>query len=201
MYKIIAFLLLINVSFADIYISADNKNSSIIFKNFLIENFSLESENIFLKEGLINSDINFILLENKNSEKNNYSKVLYKNKEYIFDNENIPKLSIDGLIIAKFISPWSETPFIIEKNKTIYINNINSIKNTELKKILIEYLSIYSPIFKQINKTNIIVKNNQKDITNITNGIIIFLVIGISFFISFLAISIKRKFGNSFKGE
>lgn len=202
MFRVFFFIFISFTTFGSISITAENLSKAKLLELFLKDNFYLESEYITTSKEMLQSDINLVIISEK-VEVSLFSKLIYKKKEYIINSTHVSSINIHGEDIAYFSDKLLQIPYLVLVNNTLYINGYEFLENEILRKILIETLNekFDKLKIKESSKVKSTDSKNKTDITKITNTIIYILVIGIVFFLLFLGFSIKKRFGNPFKGD
>ena len=202
MFKLFFFIFTSFSCFSSISITAENLSEAKLLELFLRDRFYLESESFNISKKIVKSDINLVIIHEK-GDSSLLSKVIYNKKEYIIDSLRVNPISIHGEILAYFSDKNLKIPYIVWTDNIIYINGNEVLENQILQKILIEVLNekFDRLKIKETSKEIFPDSSDKKDISKITNIIILILSIGVTFFIIFLGFSVKNKFGNSFKGD
>lgn len=210
MFKIMIFLFLFSNIFAEKILIEGTKREEIFFKEYLINGLGIPNEKIVLnsfnqdlvKKNQIGKVIK-ILSEDVGLNEDYYIEMEIKGEKIFINKITSREVKLKNEnVLVNLVSQNKKTPYIWEdKNKNLYINNLEFLKDEELKKKLsiffLEYLENEIGIKKEENKEN----EKSRDISIIANNIIKILVSGVILMFALLIFSKKKKFGDSFKGE
>ncbi len=206
MFKILLYLFLtITVFSKDLVIKGNDTNKKLL-RNYLIEKYELSNINIvFEKTDDLETigTIDILQDEHKKSAGTFRSLVSYGEQTQI-EKIVVSDYEFKGEVFAYFDSNRKKVPYIWQEeiNGIYFINGEKLLYDEKLQYIFGKFLKnqLVSELKIKENK-NQNIKKQSTDITRVTNNILLIFLLGIIIMLFFLSKSVRKGYGDSFKGD
>lgn len=213
MYKIILyFIICFNLFSQSLTIEGQEVDKKLL-KLYLLEKYELLKEDISIENVIDSNNINIpkiVLLNDELVESSGvYSEIVIeelslKNKSYLINETNVKKYKETGEVFAKFESPSGSVPYLWRDNQReiYYVNGVELLSDKNLQIVFDEFLKRI--IIKDLkNKEIKVVDTTPKtqDISKVTNKVLLVFFLGVVVLLFFLGKSVKKGYGDPFKGE
>lgn len=206
MFKILLYLFLALTVFSKDLIIQGNETSKKLLRNYLVKKYELE-------------DINIVFEKNENSEvigtieilKDNYKKkvgtfrsIVSYGEQTQIEKTAVYDYELKGEVFAYFDLGEKKIPYISQEeiNGNYFLNGENVLYDENLQYVFEKFLKnqIISELkIKDVKAQG--VKKQGTDITRVTNNILLIFLLGIFVMLFFLSKSVRKGYGDSFKGE
>ncbi|MGL5055570.1 MAG: hypothetical protein ACRC54_07850 [Fusobacteriaceae bacterium] len=206
MFKILLYLFLAITTFSkDLIIQGDSTNRKLL-KNYIEKKYELKDINIVFEKNESSEIIGTIeiLKYNYKETAGTFRRMISYGEQVQIEKTAVYDYKFKGEVFAYFDSESKKIPYIwqeetrgnyfINGEDILYDENLQYIFEKFLKNQLISDLKIKEIKVQEIEKPG-------KDITRVTNNILLIFLFGIIIMVFFLSKSVRKGYGDSFKGE
>lgn len=206
MFKILIYLFMTVLVFSKDLVIKGNETDKKLLRNYLIKKYELNNVNIVYRNGGNVETIGTIeiLRDNNNKNAGSFRSIISYGEQIEIEKIIVSDYEFKGKIFAYFESGSKKIPYIWQEEvnghyflngeKLLYDEKLQFVFETFLKKQLISELKI-----KEIKKQDM--NKQSTDITKVTNNILLIFLLGIIIMVFFLTKSVRKGYGDSFKGE
>ena len=206
MFKILLYLFLTITIFSKDLIIQGNETSKKLLRNYLVKKYELKDINIVFEKNENAEIIGTIEILKDNYKKNSgtFMSVISYGEQIQIEKTAVSDYEFKGEVFSYFDSESKKIPYIWqeESNGNYFINGENILYDENLQYIFGKFLKnqlISELKIKEVKAQG--VKKQGTDITKVTNNILLIFLLGIIIMLFFLSRSVRKGYGDSFKGE
>lgn len=206
MFKILLYLFMTLTIFSKDLIIQGDETSKKLLKNYLENKYELKDINIVFEKNESSETIGTIemLKYNYKETAGTFRRMIAYGEEIQIEKTSVYDYEFKGEVFVYFVSESKKIPYIwqeevkgnyfVNGEEILYDKNLQYIFEKFLKNQLISELKI-----KEIKAQGI--EKKSTDITKVTNNILLIFLFGIIIMVFFLSKSVRKGYGDSFKGE
>lgn len=206
MFKILLYLFLTITIFSKDLIIQGNETSKKLLRNYLVKKYELKDINIVFEKNENAEIIGTIEILKDNYKKNSgtFMSVISYGEQIQIEKTAVSDYEFKGEVFSYFDSESQKIPYIWqeESNGNYFINGENILYDENLQYVFEKFLKnqlISELKIKEVKAQG--VKKQGTDITKVTNNILLIFLLGIIIMLFFLSRSVRKGYGDSFKGE
>lgn len=209
MFKILLYLFFTITIFSKDLIIQGDETSKKLLKNYLVKKYELKDINIVFEK---TEDLEIIgtigtieiLKYNFKETAGTFRRIVSYGEQIQIGKTAVYDYEFKGEVFAYFDSEFKKIPYIWqeESNGNYFINGENILYDENLQYVFEKFLKnqlISELKIKEVKGQGI--KKQSTDITRVTNNILLIFLIGIIIMVFFLSKSVRKGYGDSFKGE